>query len=1517
MLPLSESIAASKKYDKLPSIPKANKEVEPYQPFYVLTDKSYGSNENALIRIEVPESYASYEVPLEADIRVYKINKPLEFLQKQPDLHRIQLKGSHRGPSIAPAMSYLWDSAIKSSRLSWQRIFSAQTRQEVIKKHPELKIQSKTLYTATKFEQRVQYNPLDEYPIITQIRYPLWQAKPISAPEDVKLSGSSSNFIQNKLGNTMLSVGKLSPGLYLVETMIADQRATALLFISDTVAISKSSTDQLFVWTVNRQNGQPNGQTNLLWTDGVGVLQKASTDNNGMATLKRATPEHSYLMGEDNSGGVFVSENYYYDSEVYNTKLYAFTDRPLYKAGEEVNIKAYARTFLTAQNSKIPENTPIQYQVVDPAGAVLYQDKLTGAPEQGVWSKFTLPENALPGGYELLLSRGEDLYTASFRVANYIKPHFDILLNTPNNLKTGKEIDAKIELRYPNGEPVKNAQVSVNVRSQRLSMVDGQLEYTGMFPIQLDEKEYKANDKGELTVKLPKADEPSRYVVSILASDAAAYRVKMTREVLIERGVNPYALKTEKQFGQEKEEITFSFQSQGQGGEAPVKYEVMRLEDQSKFNGSVSANQKNFSVKFKQAGSYTVMLKDKFDNLLGATNYWVQGKGMEAAPDSVEIVLDKPQYSIGETAQALVTFPVDVKDALLTMERDNVENYGLLSQNSDWFSSKKINNRQYLISLPVTQKHTPNMTFSVLYQKDGGYFFQNMGISVIQPQIDIAIKPNKTTYKPKEKVTIELDSSFDKQAISTNLAISVVDEMVYVLQPEIAPNIVDFFYHPRRNNVTTNASLNFIGYDKSVSALNNQNSNRQIHERAIKVLERPRREEKDTAYWNPSIQTDKEGKTTISFELPDSLTRWRITVRAVDKNGHVGQKTAYILSDQPYYIKWTGPKELRTEDTMNSELLAFNQTKDEIKAQWRAQAGEKTVKEGDVTLKPGANYINVPINGLSGDLNVTLQQNGQVLDRLASYIQLQPKSWTTAQQVKVDLTQEKTKLSLPADAQNIRLNILPKTQASFNQVLDDLIVYPYGCVEQISSRLIPLSMAYQLLPSDTPATIKTQLKNSMTNQRQRLADMAGPNAQFTWWGGPSDYQNLFVTSYAYYADWYTAQALNIPYNKSDAEQLLRMYQKQAGREPILHRTLSLWFMKQMGLPVPTLLSGIDQQLISALSKETKTTGYNDPYSLIFSDPDSTEALQMAALISEQLHKELNNPIPEKLLPLVEKSRVDLQKSRNIAIQSLLALNSQEPVDFDSILAKVSSDYPTIERSLSLIWLKQAGFKELSTNYKVTAPIDGWKKQTGLSSGTHEWLWLNQTPPSILAFSAPPEANQVAIIRFNSKANTKNALPIGVTRNLYRLEPSGKSTDKSEIGFKVVPVKEGETLQSNRLYVDEIVLTPKANFKPLHYALVEVALPPGANIESTTWGMNIAGLDTQDAKPFGNSTYEEGTLSYRLPVTQLNQSTKLRQLVRFSQKGNFYLPPARLFKMYQPEQSAMQQATQATLNFKVE
>jgi uncharacterized protein YfaS (alpha-2-macroglobulin family) len=65
---------------------------------------------------------------------------------------------------------------------------------------------------------------------------------------------------------------------------------------------------------------------------------------------------------------------------------------------------------------------------------------------------------------------------------------------------------------------------------------------------------------------------------------------------------------------------------------------------------------------------------------------------------------------------------------------------------------------------------------------------------------------------------VTLKASRNSKPVETVVSVSVVDEMVYTLQPEIAPDITQFFHHPVRNEVKTNASLNFHTYDSAVSA---------------------------------------------------------------------------------------------------------------------------------------------------------------------------------------------------------------------------------------------------------------------------------------------------------------------------------------------------------------------------------------------------------------------------------------------------------------------------------------------------------------------------------------------------------------------------------------------------------------------------------------------------------------------------------------------------------------------------
>ncbi|WP_441617106.1 MULTISPECIES: alpha-2-macroglobulin family protein [unclassified Cupriavidus] len=1516
------------------------------QPFFLLSDASFGSDQTAQVRLEAPGR--EYKSELQryggADILVYRVADPVAFLKGQKNLHRIDVKASYRGEGLANTLSYLWDSWYKQARRAWQRVLSLAARSKAVEDAPQFSMGDQ-IAQPTRFENNPQYEPLKGYDLVERFRYPIWDAREIAPPRDVKLEGSSSEFLPRDAGNVMVPLGKLRPGLYIVEGIIGTYRAHTLLFVSDTVAITKSTANGMLAWAANRKSGRPVAGASLAWTDGLGVLQSASTGADGAAELAHTSPERSYLLGVDPAGGAFISENFYYDSEIYNTKLYAFTDRPLYRPGDEVRVKFIGRNFRSATESAPAAAGDIRLDVLDPNGAPLAALGTALNADNGADARFTLPANALAGGYTLRFDYGGNTYGGAFRVAEYIKPHFDVNLALDKaDYATGEAVKGKIELRYPDGKPVKDARLSVSLRAQQVTMVEGELQYAGLFPLKLEQQELTTDGSGNAALALPAAKDPSRYVVTVFANDGAAYRVKVTRELLIARGATPYKLTAPANFTNAGQSVTFWLQALDATAQAPARaparWELVRLESRTRTEGRLDAGAigaVSFPVRFDQPGSYTLSVKDGAGNLLAAASHWVAGDGLQTVPGNIEIVFDRDRYRIGDTAEALVTFPLAVEDALLTLERDRVERRGLLSKGGDWLSLEKITDKQWRARIKVGNDFSPNMTFSVLYVKDGDYVFQNAGIAVLQPAIELAVKSDKAVYAPGDTVTLDLGSAFNGKPVPANLTVSVVDEMVYVLQPEIAPSIVDFFYHPRRNSVRTTSSLNFIGYDLATSGQPGAGGPERgrYNERGVKVLERPRRDDKDTAAWEANLRTGADGRARMSFTMPDSLTRWRITVRAMASDGMVGQRTASIRSDKSLYLKWTGPQRYRAEDAPRIDMVAFNQGEQDVAADLVVMGAGLNVNQS-VTLKRGANYVRLPVaQGAlqSGVVNAEIKLQGKTVDRLQAALAVEPTGWLSQRELTLPLAGASAVLKLPADAQDVRLRFVDSAASHFARVADDLLAYPYGCTEQTASRLIPLALAQRSLAASGASTGgDTQgLDALLRTQRQRLALLAGVNGQFGWWGDTLG-NSALLTAYAYYADWLATRAVGISLPPDHWKRTLEAY-KQAMKEPLLHRTLALWFINEMGLPVATQLSGVAAELGRPGSDAGAAVAAGD--SLVFAAPDSAQGRRVATVLAAQLYKQIGQPMPEGLAGAADAARQALAADPSPLVQSLLLMSGKGAAasDVQALLSRAGAASPTIDRAVTLVWLNKALGGGLGRGLPGEAdagqrtPQGSWKAARG-QLGLPEWRWTGAQLPESLTFSAPPNMeaaaqsyNTNAVVSYRSRAQEAARLPIGIERKLYRLVPTSDSAAKADkapdpaaagtagLTFTARAVKPGDKLDSNTLYVDEIVLSPRQGV--YRYGLVEAPLPPGGEVEGTTWGLRIEGLPDPDNKttglqPFQRAvTYETGMLSYHQPVVALERPVVLRQLVRFSLPGRFSLPPVRYFRMYQPDAKALQ------------
>ncbi|MDR3222085.1 MAG: alpha-2-macroglobulin family protein [Candidatus Accumulibacter sp.] len=1477
-------------------------------PFFVLTDTQYGSADDALLRVEIPaggqDAVTDYGG---AEVRLYRVPEPLAFLKAQKRLHRVNVDARPRDEGLANTLSYLWSNLWNKSRRAWRGIFTYSARVSAVQAVPALK----TRYIGPDYQPSSNFALLKGgFEVVSHFRYPLAQAKPIALPE-VRLQGSSSDFLPKNEGNYYVPLGKLKPGLYLAEAIIGMHRATTLVFVSDTVAVTKISSGELTVWTAGRASGQAVQGARLQWTDGQGTLMSAVTDARGLATLRHASPERTYLLGEDAQGGVFVSENFYYDSEIYDTKLYAVTDRPLYRPGDAVGIKLMAREYSAANTSSPAAAGVVDIEVIDPNGTPVLAAKLALSPEKGADTAFRLPDDAVAGGYEIRMAYRDKRYGAAFRVAEYVKPHFEItLVPDRENFRTGEPVTGKIRLSYPNGRPVKGATVDLSLRAQALTMVQGELRYGGLFPVELSTRQFVSNEAGEAAFALPPAREPSRLMLTLMATDGAAYRVRRAQELLVERAAANWNLVSDVRFSLPDAPVSIRLvpENPALAPVLPARWEIVRLEDQNQTAGDFDPDAREWKPEFSAPGSYSLVLRDIQGNLIGATAHWVGGEGVKAIPGTLEMVTDKEHYRAGDVAEVLLTFSEPVDEALLTLERDKVESASLLGARQDhggWLSAERLAPNQWRVRLPVKAAYAPNMTLSAVYVKHGEYVFQNAGLVVEIPQIELSVKPLSPIVAPGEMVTVDIDAAFAGQPLEAVLTVSVVDEMIYALQPEIAPGIVEFFQHVRRNNVRTGASLNFITYDEAVDYA--QDARRQAsawhryNERGVKVQERARRDDTDTALWEPALLTDAGGHASIRFKMPDALSRWRVTVRAAALNapgnaGVYGQRTAYLQSHKDIYAKWTSPDWLRETDAPQAQLAVFNNTDGPREVEVALTQGGKTATQ-KADLPRGVTYLSFPLSSFKGQQEARLEvrHDGKLADALSTTLVAEPAGWRGWREAVVPLTGRSTALDLPADARRLRLALARGGSEHFLRIADSLIDYPWGCVEQTSSRLIPLSIVTPLVSRSRARGDSGRLWQMLYSQRLRLASLAGPNAVFGWWGhGTSD--SAFLSSYAYYADWRAAQALGLELPAEHWRNLLEIYREHADREPLLYRVLALWFSQQIGLPVRTQVEGV----LSAFPEWDGGTVFDLGVALsgspIMTDPDNVLGLAYARVLAAHLARETGAGTNAGFNKAETAAQNMLLASGIPSARALLLLSGREEKSAAAqILAAVSEETPTLERALTLVWTQNAlgGLDGVDGKTDIKPAPEGAWQAIPDRLGRDEWRWTGETPPGSLDIGGVPQGTS-AIVRYEAAEPSVSDLPVTVRRTLYRM--ALEKFDNGKGYYRSAEVRPGETLSTGELYLDVISLAAREG--EYRFGLVEAPLPPGASIERGTWGVLL------DDEPLTRSSAEEKRGRYGVPVESLGrQEIEVSHLLRFAQAGRFTLPPARYYGMYRPGQKA--------------
>ncbi len=294
----------------------------------------------------------------------------------------------------------------------------------------------------------------------------------------------------------------LRPGAYLLVARAQGKQARELVLVTGASLVVKTAGSRAIAWFVDALDGSPrSGAEVTLWagvyersrwdwsrlegrTDGDGLVEfdlSSAVHGGLLPTPRRRDSRHWQLFAaaSDGTHQAFGTGNGYRRGEdAEQWKIYAFTDRPAYRPGDEVRFKILARLH-DGERYSTPSERALRYEIHDARGTTVQGGDLTLNRFGSAWAAITLDETATLGEYRISFhDKPTDRHVGAavlFRLEEYKLPEFRVEVRPPTDdegapiaFRPGDTVEAEIAAEYYFGGPVAGASVEVVVYQKPL-----------------------------------------------------------------------------------------------------------------------------------------------------------------------------------------------------------------------------------------------------------------------------------------------------------------------------------------------------------------------------------------------------------------------------------------------------------------------------------------------------------------------------------------------------------------------------------------------------------------------------------------------------------------------------------------------------------------------------------------------------------------------------------------------------------------------------------------------------------------------------------------------------------------------------------------------------------------------------------------------------------------------------------------------------------------------------------------
>jgi uncharacterized protein YfaS (alpha-2-macroglobulin family) len=466
--------------------------------------------------------------------------------------------------------------------------------------------------------------------------------------------------------------------------------------------------------------------------------------------------------------------------------------------------------------------------------------------------------------------------------------------------------------------------------------------------------------------------------------------------------------------------------------------------------------------------------------------------------DTVELVADAEEYKPGDTARILVKSPYERAKALITVEREFVIESRVL----------EIEGSSSRIEVPVKPEHIPNVFVSVLLVQgrtgearadenaDVGKPSFKMGyvklsVDPFEKKLKVDVARDKSAFRPKEPVTLKFKVRDSRDAaVRACLSVAVVDVGVLNLIGYQTPDPFSRFYGERPLSVQSSETrLHVVGQreygEKGEDPGGGAGGNLLSASPALTEVEL-RGDFRSTAYWNPAVLTDEAGEASVTFDLPSNLTSFKVMAVAQTADSAFGRGDDVFRVTKPLQLQPSMPRFVRAGDRFEAGVVVRNLSDKSGRAILELDASGISCSDAaarTVALGPGdSREVLFPFAALKpGQARLAFRARlGDEADGLETRIDIRPdRPLETVALAGAVADRAEERLNIPEspypEESRLDLRVSPTALSGLKGALDHLREYPYLCLEQRVSAMLPYLVASKVIfdlnlgPLDEPA----------------------------------------------------------------------------------------------------------------------------------------------------------------------------------------------------------------------------------------------------------------------------------------------------------------------------------------------------------------------------------------------------------------------------------------------------------------